>query len=62
MFAFILLTAQTYPENKKFYYAFNEKIYLDEVGDKFLIKFKDKQKTITTIASLKKEIPEQNRI
>ncbi|MBK8712087.1 MAG: S8 family serine peptidase [Niastella sp.] len=35
---FLLITAQKTPDNRKFYYAFSEKIYLTEVQNKFLIK------------------------
>ncbi len=41
---FILITAEKPPENRKFYYAFNEKIFIDEIPNKFAVKFKDKQK------------------
>ena len=37
-FAYILLTAQKVPDNRKFYYAFAEKIYLTEVPNKYLVK------------------------
>lgn len=41
---FIMITAQKPPENRKFYYAFNEKVFIDEVPNKFVVKFKDKEK------------------
>jgi hypothetical protein len=39
-----MITAQKPTDNRKFYYAFNEKIFIDEIPDKFVVKFKDKQK------------------
>ena len=41
---FILITAQKPPDKKRFYYAFNEKIFIDEMPDKFVIKFKSKKR------------------
>lgn len=41
---FIVITAQKPPENRKFYYAFNEKVFIDKIPNKFAVKFKDKQK------------------
>ncbi len=38
IFAYVLLSAQQNPDNRKFYYAFSEKIYLTEVPNKFLVK------------------------
>lgn len=59
---FIIITAQKLPTNKKYYYAFNEKIYLDDVPDKYLIKFRDKVKTKKNIALLKSELVNQNNV
>lgn len=42
--------AQKLPD-KKFYYAFNEKIFIDEIPDKFVIEFKEKQ-TATELKQL----------
>ena len=41
---FIMITAQKPPDQKKFYYAFNEKIFIDEMPDKFVVKFKSKKR------------------
>lgn len=40
----ITLMAQKLPDNRKFYYAFNEKIFIDEIPNKFVIKFKGKHR------------------
>jgi subtilisin family serine protease len=37
-------TAQQTPDKKKFYYAFNEKIFIEEVPGKFVVKFKSVEK------------------
>jgi len=41
---FIMITAQKPPDKKNFYYAFNEKIFIDEMPDKFVVKFKSKKR------------------
>lgn len=53
---YVSLTANKLPDNKKYYYAFNEKIYLDDVPDKYLIKFKDKLSAKKYTAAIQSEL------
>ncbi|MFT3947381.1 MAG: S8 family serine peptidase [Agriterribacter sp.] len=45
-----IITSQRIPENNKFYYAFNEKIYLEEVPDKYLIKSLTSEQSASVLA------------
>jgi subtilisin family serine protease len=42
---YIIITAQKTPEKSKFYYAFNQKIFINELPNKFVVKFKTKEKS-----------------
>ncbi|MCK9403079.1 MAG: S8 family serine peptidase [Chitinophagaceae bacterium] len=63
---FILITAQKPPDKRKFYYAFSEKVFIEEVPDKFVVKFKNKERAnelkLVLIAEVgdKKKIQYQN--
>ena len=59
---FMIITSQKLPDKKKFYYAFNEKIFIDEVPDQFLIQFKDKAKAEKHLLRLVADIPDRKKI
>lgn len=58
----IIIIAQKLPENPKFYYAFNEKIFIDEVPNKFVIKFKGKQEADELKPFLIQEVGDDKKI
>lgn len=53
---FIVITAQKIPDKRTYYYAFNDKIYLDDVPEKYLIRFKDKVTANKNISLIKSEL------
>jgi subtilisin family serine protease len=57
-FLYISLTAQKNVENRKFYYAFSEKVYLTELTNKFLVKAKSVD-DVKVLASIFKNISEK---
>jgi subtilisin family serine protease len=57
---FTTATAQKAPDKKKFYYAFKEKIFIEEVPDKFVVKFKSASKAAAQQSQLQKSL--QNRV
>lgn len=58
----MIVSAQKNPDKGKFYYAFNEKVYIEEIPSKFLIKARDKQKATDLASFAKSSLKNENKI
>ncbi len=61
IFIYVLLSAQQNPDNRKFYYAFSEKIYLTELPDKYLVKASSAEGVNTLISLLNTSLAKQSK-
>lgn len=61
-FIFLLLTAQKNSGNRKFYYAFNEKIFIEEIPGRYVVKYKDAKKAATITNTIKARLSGKGNI
>jgi hypothetical protein len=59
---YIITSAQKNPDKGKYYYAFNEKIYIEQIPDKFLVKAKDRQTATELISFAKTSLQNHSKV
>lgn len=59
---YIITSAQKSPDKGKYYYAFNEKIYIEQIPDKFLVRAKDKQIAADLISFAKTSLQNLSKV
>lgn len=59
---FITLTSQKRSDNKKFYYAFKEKIFIEEIPGKYVVKYKDAATARNNTAALRSKFSRTTNI